>query len=384
MEKVEELVEKQIGEFKQPLRFKYFIGSKSNVKFSSKEALILGKHLTGLGYDNVQFLLTILDEGTCNFDVHTEGIEVDKETRGRLLSLIGEKTISPTSFNNEKIVRELEFTFKISEQEISVYLAVEEEKPIEKLNSILQEEIEISDEQLDKLSQIFGEDFFQDTQEDTEKSQETSQESEVETTETEEVENQQTETTNNSLSEAFDIMKNQKYYELKFQLDELIKNVATTEMEILTKTAHKSKLEEKISLLETRIESLVGKEPSNGYFFFVDESENQVDVLDEKTLDLIKKKVSKVKNINTEAFMSLLKDNEFKVYFGKKNENSQFEIVDNLVLDKDVLTKISLTDYENGAFTYRGDMTWHELVSYLTKNGFEQDVKFDELIKEKK
>lgn len=379
MEKIEEMVETSPGNFKQPVKMKYFIGNKSNVKLSSKEALIYGKYLTGMGYDKVQFLLTIVDDETCNFDVYTEGVEVDEQTRGRLLSVISEKTIVPTSFNNEKIIKELEFTFMLGEKEIPVFLAVEEQKPIDKLNSILSEEIEVNEDQLSKLNLLFGDDFIEEETSTEQLVEETEVDSIVEEVQIVDVEVK----SDNSLTSVFDKMKQQKIDELTIDLQEVKQNLFNTEMEIVTKQSHKSKLLEKLSLLETRIEGLVGKKEPNGYYFFVSESINDTHKLDEETLEFIKKKVSKVKSINVDAFMSLFTDSEYKIYFGKKNEDGTFEVVDNLVLDDDINELLKFISMEDNNFLYRGDFTWHQIVDKLNKLGFSQDVEFDNLLKEK-
>jgi hypothetical protein len=377
MENIEEMVETKPGNFKQPVKMKYFIGNRSNVKLSSKEALIYGKYLTGMGYEKVQFLLTIIDDETCNFDVHTEGVEVDEQTRGRLLSVISEKTIVPTSFNNEKIIKELEFTFMLGEKEIPVFLAVEEQKPIDKLNSILSEEIEVSEDQLSKLSLLFGDDFIDEETFEDQLIEEVEVDNIIEEVEVVEVK------PDNSLTTVFDKMKQQKIDELTIDLQEVKQNLFSTEMEIVTKQSHKNKLMEKLSLLETRIESLVGKKEPNGYYFFVSESTNDVHKLDEETLDFIKKKVSKVKSINMDAFMSLFTDGEYKIYFGKKNEDGIFEVVDNLVLDDDIKELLKFISMEDNNFFYQGDFTWHQIVDKLNKLGFSQDAEFDNLFKEK-
>ena len=36
-----------------------------------------------------------------------------------------------------------------------------------------------------------------------------------------------------------------------------------------------------------------------------------------------------------------------------------------------------MTMVEKGEFEYRGDMTWHQLVGKMIRNGFEQDPEFD-------
>jgi hypothetical protein len=60
--------EKIIGEFKTDLKFIEFIGTKGKINFISNEALIEGKLLSGLGFEDKTFKLTIYEDSTVDFD----------------------------------------------------------------------------------------------------------------------------------------------------------------------------------------------------------------------------------------------------------------------------------------------------------------------------
>ena len=146
---------KKTGEFKPKEKFIEFIGAKGNINFISDEALISGKLLSGLGFENQTFKLKIYEDGTVDFS-DTENQTNSKEQRERLLDVILEKTITP--FRKRMVVKELEFTSiqEVSGKKISLYLAVEYTTPIEKLSSIFDEEVEVSQSQMNKLDELMS------------------------------------------------------------------------------------------------------------------------------------------------------------------------------------------------------------------------------------
>ena len=152
-----------IGEFKPKDKFIEFVGAKGNVNFLSNEAFIDGKYLSGLGLDDVKFKLTICDEGTVNFE-EVDTNQTTKEQRQRLLEVISEKTIVP-SRNKMMIINELPFMSvkTINDKQIPLYLAVDYQKPIDKLASLLDEDVIMSDEQSSKLDNLLS--MFDDEEE---------------------------------------------------------------------------------------------------------------------------------------------------------------------------------------------------------------------------
>ena len=145
-----------LGEFKTKEKFIQFVGAKGNVNLLSDEAFIDGKHLSGLGLDEVKFKLTICGEGTVNFE-EVDTNQTTKEQRQRLLEVISEKTIVP-SRNKMMIINELPFMSvkTINDKQIPLYLAVDYQKPIDKLASLLDEDVIMSDEQSSKLDNLLS------------------------------------------------------------------------------------------------------------------------------------------------------------------------------------------------------------------------------------
>jgi hypothetical protein len=150
----EETLETTIGQFKTKTKFLEFIGGKGQFNFISKEATIEGKYLSGLGLDGITFKLTICDEGTVNFD-EVDTNQTTKEQRERLLEIIEEKTIRP--FMKKMVINELPFfsTKEVSGKKISLYLAVEYVKPINKLANFLQEgEVKVDETHANKINSL--------------------------------------------------------------------------------------------------------------------------------------------------------------------------------------------------------------------------------------
>lgn len=381
---VEEVKEPVIGEFKTKDKFIQFIGAKGNINFISEEAFIDGKHLSGLGLDDVKFKLTLCDEGTVNFE------EVDtnfttKEQRQRLLEVISEKTIVMAR-NKMMIINELPFMSvkTINDKQIPLYLAVEYQKPIEKLASLFDdEEIVISDEQSSKLDDLLS--MFDD-EEPTLSQVLFESESDEELAREFEGENDNvTETIepvychNKQMEEAFAKMKQDKIEDLTKRLDNKIKELAKFNQDVKLSTKKVNDTEDEIKLLESRLESLQPDVEFTGYYFNVSERLNEKINLDPEIADLIKSKISKIKSINVNAFMRLFEDGEYQIRIGEESLGVVVEVTDYQNLSetaKKALSKIGVNLIDN-KLIYTGELNWGDIVNKLTKSGFAQDSEFD-------
>jgi hypothetical protein len=362
--------EKVIGEFKTDLKFIEFIGAKGNVNFLSNEAFVEGKYLSGLGLENVKFKLTICDEKTVNFEEVDTNVTT-KEQRQRLLNVIEEKTIVP--FRKRMVVKELEFTSiqEVNGKKIPLYLAVEYTTPIEKLSSLFDEEVEVSQSQMNKLDELMS--LFDDIID--EGIDEFVSESE-EVVETNQEENS---TTNVFLEEQFNKLKEDKIQKLKSDLENSKANLSKYGRD---KKFAESKVEEftsEIRLLESRLESLQPVAPENGYYFNVSERLNEEIVLEKEIYELIKSKVDKVKGINGEAFMKLFEEGQFQIRLAQKIDSEFVEVTDFENLPNDVIESISELNLKivEGKVFYIGEMIWAVLVNKFIKLGFIQDSEWD-------
>ena len=65
------------GKINPKEKFIRFIGKKGRYELEYSEAIIEGKELSGMGYDDVKFLMTIHDDGSIDFDE----VETNKTTQ---------------------------------------------------------------------------------------------------------------------------------------------------------------------------------------------------------------------------------------------------------------------------------------------------------------
>jgi hypothetical protein len=120
----------------------------------------MGNQLSGLEMDGIKFKLTICDDMTVDLD-EVDTNHTTKSQRGRLVEIIEDKTIA--HYRNRSVVQELDFTSttKVKDKYVSLYLAVENTKPIDKLTSMFEETIEISEDALDNLNDLLNS-WFED------------------------------------------------------------------------------------------------------------------------------------------------------------------------------------------------------------------------------
>lgn len=363
--------QKKSGRFQPKEKFIQFIGVKGNVNFISNEAIIEGKQLSGLEMEDKSFKLTIYEDGTVDLD-DVGAQHTDEQRRANLVDIITEKTIVP--FRKRMVVRELTFTSvqEVNDKKVSLYLSVDYQKPIDKLASIFDDEIEVSDEQQDKLDKLMS--LFDDFD-----VVETETNSEIVETESEQVkETVDTVDVNKHLEESFLKMKQEKVEGLKKDLQKRKTDLVKLERD---KNFAISKIEEcnaDIRLLESRIDSLQPVSEPNGWYFNVSQRLNEQIVLEKDIYEIIKSKVSKVKGINSEAFMKLFEDGEFQIRLAKKSESGFDEIKNISEIDEQLITDLKLTIREDKIY-YIGEIVWAELVNKFIKMGFSQDPDWDKI-----
>lgn len=364
------------GDFKPLEKFIEFVGAKGNVNFISNEALIEGKQLSGLGFEDKTFKLTIYEDGTVDFD-DVENQNTTKEQRENLLNVITEKTIVP--FRKRMVVRELTFTSvnEIDGKKVSLYLSVDYDKPINKLASIFDDEIEVevTDSQREKLDALMS--LFDDV-EDSDAEKTTEKDIVVEKKEIQE----SALDVNKHLEDSFKKMKQEKVENLKKDLQHKKTELAKFERD---KKFASSKVEEftaDIRLLESRIDSLQPQTEPNGWYFNVSERLNEKIVLEKEIYDTILSKVSKVKGINSEAFMKLFSDGEFRIRLARKNEDVFDELKDFEKLPEELIEifeKLKLTVSTENKILYIGEIIWADLVNKFIKLGFLQDPEWEKI-----
>jgi hypothetical protein len=187
---------------------------------------------------------------------------------------------------------------------------------------------------------------------------------------------------NKNLEESFKKMKQEKVENLKKDLQYKKTELAKFERD---KKFASSKVEEftaDIRLLESRIDSLQPQAEPNGWYFNVSERLNEQIVLEKEIYDTILSKVSKVKGINSEAFMKLFEDGEFRIRLARKNEDvfdelKEFEkLPDELI---EIFEKLKLTVSNENNILYIGEIIWADLVNKFIKLGFLQDPEWEKI-----
>lgn len=407
----EEVKEPVIGQFKTKKTFLNFISAASirgqNVRFNADFAFIKGEVLSGM-LEKAVFKLTICDEGTINFE-EVEGTSLsDEAMRKRLVSDIDDSDV--TGYAQKFVLNGLEFS---DEDGNRCYLEVEHKKPIDLLRSIFDEEDqkeeemkELSEKGLSVLDSLFADE--EQTEEgglsflDELLSGDTIVEpfSDEEEVEEEEVVEEPKSQSVSYLEDSFRKMNEGKINELKNRIEEANKEIGKSKMEIKNAETKLNKTQEELGVLETRLETMQPTEEPNGYVFFVSEEKKHETGLDESTkhvadkiADIMKLKKDVLFEMLTEGYHLIKlakKDSDYSVDLGSiPTDGKTKEEIEELVTQASELNRMyaSLTKIDRvGNFTqtdegveYRGELNWHQLVSKLIRNGFEQDHEFDKV-----
>ncbi len=362
--KTEEVKEKIIGEFKPKREFLNFISSVNKVRFIRDIAFVKGGKLSGM-LDDVIFKITICDEGTINFE-EVDTTLTDKAQRQRLIDDIDDLDV--TGYAQKFVVANLEFADKDGDY---CYLEVDNKKPIDKLRSIFDEEekLEVSLKGLSILEQLFGSSDEKET-------------NEVELVEP--VVTEESKEENSALSymeESLRKMTENKVIELKDRIEEKEKEIKRCKSEISTAENKLNTTSESLSLLETRLDSMLGTIEPNGFVFCVSEEQKNETGLDETTKG-IADKIADLMKLKKDVLFKYLTGGFYKIRIAQKDSDFKDE---SLVIDKEILSKLSFVDPLGkitmtgvGEFEYRGELNWHQLTGRMIRKGFEQEPKFDE------
>lgn len=371
------------GQFKTKTKFIEFIGGKGVVNFLSNEAYIMGNQLSGLEMDGIKFKLTICDDMTVDLE-EIDTNHTTKSQRGRLVEIIEDKTIA--HYRNRSVVQELDFTSttKVKDKYVSLYLAVENTKPIDKLTSMFEETIEISEDALDNLNDLLNswfkdEDFAKEIEEMV--NQENSQVvDDVSDTFMQHHDNTKTDVSS-QIQDSFNSLKENKLNDLKSSKEKKEQELNKLDFQIVSLEKNINQLKEDLKLLEDRIDDLQPIEPPTGYYFNVSERQNDIVVLEPEIEKIIKEKVSKIKSINVEAFMKLFVEGEFHIKLGQTIDD-KLTILDSFEgISDEVLSKLNKLNAEiiSGKLIYRGELAWSQVVNKMIKLGFEESSEFNKM-----
>ena len=370
----EEVKEIIIGDLKPKRKFLSFVSAVNGarVRFIRDVAFVKGEKLSGT-LEGIIFKITICDEGTINFE-EVDTTVTDAAQRKRLLDDIDSMEI--TGYAQKFVVAGIQFADVNGDL---CYLEVEQKKPIDILKSLFDEEQkpELSAKGSSFLDDLFGSD------EPVERLDLSEQDAEIfiEAIENPAEPNEKLkEAAESYMEKQFRIMNEEKVKELKSRVEEKTKEVLTYKREISQSESKLKLSSEQLGVLETRLESMTPGDEPNGYVFYVSEEQKNELGLDETTKH-VADKIADLLGLKKEVLFEQLTGGFYKIRIAKKDDITAQKVE----VTKDILEKMSfdptgkMTMVEKGEFEYRGDMTWHQLVGKMIRNGFEQEPEFDKL-----
>ena len=377
---VEIVKEPVIGEFKPKRKFLSFVSAVSGkkIRLIRETAFIEGGKLSGM-LEKAKFKITICDEGTINFE-EVEGTNLsDTAMRQRLINEIDSTDVS--GYAQKFIVAGLEFEDKDG---YKCFLEVEYVKPYDKLMNLFEEEkqkeetTELSEKGLSFLDMLLsGEDndkvanILFTSENDEELARELEGESDEEIVEKP--------IALTYMEEQFNKMNEDKINELKERIGKTEDDIRKYTMEIKHAEANVDKSSDALSILETRLETLVPNATSNGYVFLVsDEQKSEIGLSDSDT-ELVGR-ISDLMKLKKDALIKHLTESFYKISIAKKDNFEDKEAtkeIYKLVQSVDLLGKFTVTT--EGEFEYRGKLNWHQLTAKMLKKGFEQEPEFDKI-----
>jgi len=382
---VEQPTPKVIGKYKPKTKFYDFIGVKGNINILSKVGFIKGKFFDSMKLENVEFKMTLCDDNTFDFEEVDTNICTETEIK-RYVSYLEEGSIY--GFRNRSVATDFIFTTKhtVKEKEITVesYLVVEPKKPFNDLldfmieeeviesgkeseQEVVKEEIVISSNIQDKLRELFGDDF----------EDETPPEPVI-------PENKEEVLTGirAQIADEFLEAKIEKRNIIQTKLDnhkaELKKAKAQQHL-AFTKIMESNA---EIKTLASRIDSLGINEPLNGYYFFLTEAKADKTYLEPSVRELIENKLIAMNYPNTEAFMHLFDNGLFQIRIALNTEEGLTELKDFRNVLKyfkgfDLTSQTSKFYVEEGKLLYEGQMEWSEISNKMVRLGFASNTEFD-------
>lgn len=377
-----------IGQFTPKRKFLNFISAVggARIRFIRDVAFLKGEKLSGI-LEGAIFKITICDEGTINIE-EQEGTNLsDKAMLGRLLNEMDEMDV--TGYAQKFIVSGLEFADIKGDR---CYLEVEHQKPIDKFKSLFEEDqkVEVSQKGLGLLNDLFGTSDEDEVDQDHDLSEVMNSmldglsEEDIKTI-VEEVENPAANeklkvAAESYMEQQFRQMNGDKITELEYRIEETQKEIIRYKNEAKQAEKKTEEKAESLAILETRLESMRPVQEPNGYVFFVSEEQKDVDSLSEEETK-IALKISDIMKLKGEVLLEMLTGGYYKIKIAKADDitNQKFELeveVYQKIVNLDLGGEISIID---GEFQYRGKLNWHQLVSKMIRNGFNQEPEFDKI-----
>lgn len=376
-----------IGKFTPKRKFLNFVSAVNGarIRFIRDMAFIKGEKLSGT-LEGAIFKITILDEGTIDFEEQPGTNFSDDSMISRLIDEICEKEI--TTYAQKSIASGIEFSDIDGKL---CYLEVDYEKPIDKLKSLFDKDQnqELSQKGLSLLDELFGSDVEEEWDEDHALSEvmnsmlddlsEEDIKTIVQVNETPEEPNEKLKVAAESFMEQqFRKMNEAKIIELEYRIEETKKEIVRYKSDAQQAESKVQEKLEALGVLETRLETMKPGEEPNGYVFFVSEEMKDMEELGEVEAG-VASKIADIMKLKKDVLMKMLTEGYYKINIAKSTDitNADFELEKEIyqkIMTLDVDGKMSLHDSE---FQYRGKLNWHQLVAKMIKLGFAQDEEFD-------
>lgn len=364
-EKEVEVKELIIGEFKPKRKFLSFVSAVAGkkIRLIRETAFIDGGKLSGM-LEKAKFKITICDEGTINFE-EVDGTNLsDKAMRQRLINEID--SIDTIGYAQKFIATGLEFE---DQDGYKCFLEVEHVKPYDKLMSIFQEEADKTNkvEETQELSEkglSFLDMLLSGKDETIKEEEEVVVEKTIALT---------------YVEEQFNKMNQDKINELKERIEKTETEIKRYNVEAEQAKTNAEKYLESLSILETRLETLVPNTPPNGYVFLVSDEQKSEISLNESDTELVGR-ISELMKLKKDVLIKHLTEGFYKISIANKNNFEDKKVtkeIYQLIQSVDLFGKFSIT--KEGEFEYKGKLNWHQLTGKMLKKGFEQEPEFDKV-----
>lgn len=362
-----EAKEPVIGKFKPSKKFLKFVTIKGNIKYHTHEANISAEVFAGDRYKDVTLTLTICDNDTVNLD-EIDTSKISESEKERFLEMICEREIVPLRGGEFALNLIFKPTANAQEQKVMLYLAVEHTTPYNKLMSIFEDEVSVSDEQVSKIDSLFDGFDLEEELENPIGSYTVDLTKEVSEAP---VENEYLK----KLNADFEAAKKAKEDELIKRFEDKQKDLKKYKVDVRFAQSKVDEIQSEIELLESRLENIRPAAEPNGWVFCVSEGEKGIEELDPQFIEIINKKFKK----SAEHILNVIKGTTFIIKLGKKDDFSA-EVTPEILeaLSKLDDEHLSLTETP-GEFKYSGELQWHGIVEKMLKLGFEQDPEFDKI-----
>ena len=328
----EEVKEPVIGNFKPKRKFLNFVSAVNGarIRFIRDVAFLKGEKLSGI-LEGAIFKLTICDEGTIKFEEQKGTNLSDESMVKRLIAEIDEKDV--TGYAQKFVVSGLEFADIDGKL---CYLEVENQKPIDKLKSIFDEEEEQTNELSERGFSILDALFSSESGENDLILSEEDSKIFVETIENPPVPNEKLkEAAESYMEKQFRKMNEEKVMELEYRIEETKKEVIRYRSD--AKMAEK-KVEEKseaLVVLESRLESMKPGDEPNGYVFYVSEEIKDMEGLDGNEAK-VAAKIADIMKLKIDVLTEILTGGYYKIKIAKKDDIT----AEKLEVTKEILEKI--------------------------------------------